>query len=74
MKAVLRNFRVAFTSFSRSKERNLATKLKYRLQFLVALRRFFSILLSATNDKQNLSYYLTQKQTSTSDAMFQVFV
>ena len=50
-----RNFRASFTS-SRSKERNLATKMKCRLQFLVALRRFFPIRLSATNDKQNLSY------------------
>ena len=56
-----RNFRVSFTSFSRSKERNLATKLKYRLLFLGAFRRFSSILLSAINDKQNLSYKLAKK-------------
>ena len=56
-----RNFRVSFTSFSRSKERNLATKLKYRLPFLGAFRRFSSIFLSAMNDKQNLSYKLAKK-------------
>ena len=61
MKEVHRNFRVSFTSFSRSKERNLATKLKYRLPFLGAFRRFSSILLSATNDKQSLLHELALK-------------
>ena len=56
-----RNFRVSFTSFSRSKERNLATKLKYRLPFLGVFRRFSSIFVSAMNDKQNLSYKVAKK-------------
>ena len=45
------DFHVSFTSFSRSKERNLAPKLKYCWPFLGALRRFFSVFLSGTNEK-----------------------
>ena len=51
-----RDFCTSFTSFSRSKERNLATKFKYRVPFLGALDVFISVFLSATNDKYNLSY------------------
>ena len=58
-----KNFRVSFTSFSTSEERNLATKLKYRLPFLGAFRRFSSIFFSAMNDKQNLSYKLAKKNS-----------
>ena len=46
-----KDFRVSLTSLSRSKERNLATKLKYRSPLLGALKRFFSVFLSAASDE-----------------------